>query len=176
LRLLIIRIQRIDEAILHYFNRQKNRQNIRTVMKLLSHPPYWRAIVIIMVSLLLLFGSTQSRWRVGYFLFMILFSDQTCNIIKAIVKRVRPDGLRNTEGSIWRKLGYYSFPSSHAANTFAAAMLLSVWWPFMTIPLYFSALLISFSRIYLNNHYPSDVFAGGLIGLTYGLLVRKVFF
>ena len=166
-------IQKIDEAILAILNRKSERKILQPLMSFLSHPPHWRELALIILLAVLLFGSAQARWRTGYLLLTVVLSDQTCNLLKALVKRVRPDGLRNINGSFWRRLGYYSFPSSHAANTFAAAYLFSQWWPTLTVPAYLAAALISFSRIYRNNHYPSDVLAGGLIGLGYACLVLK---
>ena len=62
-----------------------------------------------------------------------------------------------------------SMPSSHAANWFAATMILFVYyrrsWRF-TLP---AALLVSFSRIYNGVHYPSDVCAGALLGAGYAV-------
>jgi undecaprenyl-diphosphatase len=173
LKMLLIKIQDIDTAIAHFLKNTTWLSNLRPIMKFFSHPPYWRQILTISILTILIFTSNRGRWRIFYLLILILISDQTCNIIKALVKRVRPDGLRNTKGSIWQKIGYYSFPSSHAANTFAAATLLLWWWPFLAIPLYILATLISFSRIYLNNHYFSDVLVGGCIGLIYGFLIIR---
>ena len=67
------------------------------------------------------------------------------------------------------KGSHNSMPSSHAANWFAATMVLflfyrrSLW--FM-LPL---ALGVSFSRIYNGVHYPSDVLAGAIIGAGYAV-------
>ena len=72
------------------------------------------------------------------------------------------------------KGSHNSMPSSHAANAFAAAMSLflfyrrSLW--FM-LPL---ALGISFSRLYNGVHYPSDVLAGALIGAGYAVAAAVV--
>lgn len=61
-----------------------------------------------------------------------------------------------------------SFPSSHAANSFAVASVLGFYdrrlWAF-ALPI---ALMVCFSRPYLGVHYPSDVAAGGLLGLGVG--------
>jgi membrane-associated phospholipid phosphatase len=56
-----------------------------------------------------------------------------------------------------------SFPSAHAATSFAAAGLyrrLGV----PALPLYGLACALSLSRLYLGVHYPSDVLAGALLG------------
>jgi membrane-associated phospholipid phosphatase len=57
-----------------------------------------------------------------------------------------------------------SMPSSHAANWFAATMIAYIYYRRslrLMLPL---ALLVSFSRIYIGVHYPSDVLAGAILG------------
>lgn len=76
--------------------------------------------------------------------------------LKRAIGRTRPDGQHKHSNS--------SFPSSHAANAFALAWILGVRWR-RGIPVFFAlALLIAFSRMYLNRHFLSDVVAGALIG------------
>jgi membrane-associated phospholipid phosphatase len=60
-----------------------------------------------------------------------------------------------------------SMPSSHAANWFAAAMILFIYYRrslAITLPL---AVLVGLSRIYNGVHYPSDVIVGALLGAGY---------
>jgi undecaprenyl-diphosphatase len=61
-----------------------------------------------------------------------------------------------------------SFPSGHAVRAFAFAFVMSRLRPKLKILLYLFAGLIAFSRIYLGQHYPFDVFAGILIGVLAG--------
>jgi membrane-associated phospholipid phosphatase len=78
--------------------------------------------------------------------------------LKRVVGRQRPDGEQKRSNS--------SFPSSHAANAFALAWVLGARWR-RGIPLFFAlALLVAFSRLYLNRHFLSDVVVGALIGVT----------
>jgi len=70
----------------------------------------------------------------------------------------------------------YSFPSGHAMIAFAMAYLLSKLGKFKGVKkwgLYLLAILISFSRIYLGKHYPSDVLAGIVLGILIGILSLK---
>ena len=78
-------------------------------------------------------------------------------VLKRVSGRTRPDGEQRRSNS--------SFPSSHAANAFALAWGLGARWR-RGIPLFLVlAMLVAFSRMYLNRHFLSDVVAGALIGV-----------
>lgn len=64
----------------------------------------------------------------------------------------------------------FSFPSAHAMTSCAAAAALFCGWKKAGIAALVCALLISFSRIYLYVHYPTDVMTGMLIGAGLGIL------
>jgi undecaprenyl-diphosphatase len=85
--------------------------------------------------------------------------------LKRVTGRTRPDGERRRSNS--------SFPSSHAANAFALAWVLGARWR-RGIPAFFAlALLVAFSRMYLNRHFLSDVVAGALIGAVCAWAVSR---
>lgn len=69
-----------------------------------------------------------------------------------------------------------SFPSGHTATSFAAAIgIFYVDKKKGIIPLIVAA-LIGFSRIYIHVHYPSDVVAGVITGVGFGLLACVIIF
>ena len=61
-----------------------------------------------------------------------------------------------------------SFPSAHAASSFACAVVLASFVPRYRIPLLVLAALVAFSRAYVGVHYPLDVLVGAAWGVAIG--------
>lgn len=68
--------------------------------------------------------------------------------------------------------GLYSFPSGHSATVFSIFCYLSLLTKNRTVQflMFLLALTVSYSRIYLSAHFPVDVLAGSLIGVTITVL------
>jgi len=71
---------------------------------------------------------------------------------------------------------YNSFPSGHATTAFALffSLALMVNGRGLKFYLFIIALLVGFSRIYLSQHFFSDVYAGSLIGVCVTLFIYWV--
>ena len=68
----------------------------------------------------------------------------------------------------------YSFPSGHSTSAFALCCCLAYFTQkdWMKLLLLLSALFISFSRIYLNQHFFEDVYLGAIIGVGFAFLTN----
>lgn len=103
-------------------------------------------------------------WRRPWILVTVVAAaagaDLLSDVGKALIPRHRPFvtqlGPRTTT---------HSFPSGHAATSFACATVLSAAAPRLRVPLYALAVLIAYSRLYNGDHYPLDVLAGAVLGL-----------
>lgn len=106
----------------------------------------------------------------------LLLEAVCCNaVLKPLVARVRPYDVNTAVQLLIRPLTDFSFPSGHAGAAFAAASALCLstrnrrgfWVPARLLACAL-ALLISFSRLYLYVHYPTDVLAGAALGIAAG--------
>ncbi len=90
----------------------------------------------------------------------------TTQLLKCAVGRERPEGQKLPRCRS-------SFPSGHATAAFAAAYVYGSQYPKLRVPLYIFAVSVALSRVYLGEHYPSDVLAGAAIGTAAGIVVVK---
>jgi undecaprenyl-diphosphatase len=105
----------------------------------------------------------------------ITASDQlSSHVLKPAIRRARPANELAGVHLLVNRSRSYSFPSSHAANTFAAASYFSRFAPSMALPLFGLAALVSISRVYVGVHYPLDLAGGALLGLGCAALVLRL--
>ncbi|MFA6232916.1 MAG: phosphatase PAP2 family protein [Bacteroidota bacterium] len=123
--------------------------------------------VIYAIALLSLmwFGKKRGVITVLILLLTIVFSDQISSfVIKPLFDRLRPchtlDHVRLLVGCGGGK----SFTSSHATNNFAMAVVISHFYPKARYWMLIWAVLVSYSRIYVGVHYPSDIIGGAILG------------
>jgi undecaprenyl-diphosphatase len=112
------------------------------------------------------------RWGVfALTLIAVALADWSATGLKALIDRPRPP-LRYAEPKTLVALPHdASFPSGHAATSFAAATMLSLAFPRLASFLYVLAAAVAFSRVYVGVHYPLDVIGGAVLGaLVAGVL------
>ena len=107
----------------------------------------------------------------------------TSKLFKPFFARLRPCHAPGLAGQLHLPDGcggQFGFLSSHAANSFALAVFLLLVLPSprfrgLKITAFVWAGLLSYSRMYLAAHYPSDVLGGALVGAALGVGATWVF-
>jgi membrane-associated phospholipid phosphatase len=147
--------------------------------------------VVAPILLVLIFYKIPRQKRLSFFVIatvLIAGSSLANSSLKELYNRPRPlsyfsNVTSNSDSHngitvhvVGDRLYRNSFPSGHTNTAFAAATLLALqfggafWWTFVM------AALVGYSRIYLGVHFPSDVAAGGALGiivLVIGMSVYK---
>ena len=166
------------------------------IWQFFSKIPVWIPMYVLIVAMLI--------WRLGWKRGLIMtlaavatfgFCDQFSNFIKDLVDRVRPlnDEFMLTSGlNVLEKASHsFSFFSAHAANAFGlAACTISglkldekwfstsgkpvSWGKAYVIWMYFWAVMVAVSRIFVGKHYLGDVLAGCMIGFLVGTVMSAV--
>jgi undecaprenyl-diphosphatase len=104
-----------------------------------------------------------------------LVADWTNYALKEAFDRERPSSRFAEPEPLLRPPDSPSFPSGHAATSFACATVIGASVPQLRLPLYVLAALVAWSRVYVGVHYPLDTVGGALYGVAVGLvMVRAV--
>ena len=135
---------------------------------------------ILWIAFIIIFLSTKEYKKagkvmvIGFALNLIVVNI----LLKNIFDRQRPFELVNNFNLLIPPLKDGSFPSGHSsyAFTFFAIILFMTKSKSLKVFTGVLAFLITFSRLYLYVHFPTDVIGGSLIGFFLGRLALKVYF
>ena len=168
----------IDSEILLLINRAHS-TILDNIMIFISSKLGW--LPLYMFLLYLIIKTNQKKWWIALIAIAvtITLSDQlSVHLFKNVFERLRPchnEALMHDLRMIVDCGGSFGFVSSHATNSAALSTLVvmmlnkRVKWILPVMILY--TVLIMYSRVYLGVHYPSDVFAGALLGIAIGSAV-----
>jgi len=152
--------------------------------------PLWELITrfyswIPIFAIILYLTFKRLGWRhalliIGMITLLLLVTDQTTNLIKNSVQRLRPGNnpeIADLIRAVQRRKSF-SFISGHASNSMAVAFFLyRVMHPYIKYMGFFFLwpLIFAYSRIYLGLHYPGDILMGYLYGIFTAWLVLKLY-
>ncbi len=149
---------------------------------------YSGKVVWLPLALFILYVLCYKRdWKQSLLLLLMIaltitLCDQfASHICKPLCMRYRPthhpDFMAQVKVVFGYRGGLYGFISSHAANAFGFAMLLTLllknkW---LGLSLFFWATLTAYSRVYLGVHFITDIIPGAFSGLCFGALVYVLY-
>lgn len=177
-------IYHLDLQLLKFINNSLSNDFFDTVLPVLRQKTTWLPLYLLVIYLIYRKYGLKSLWVIGFAILTVVLCDQiSAGVIKPYFKRFRP--FDNPEIANWLntpigKGSGWSFVSSHATNHFGMAIYFSMvlvgykdQWKYY-VPFIAWAFLIAFSQVYLAFHYPSDVLAGALLGITIGYATARL--
>lgn len=162
----------LDTQLFLFFNNTLANSIFDRIMPIITNDWILRVVFLIIFLLLLIFGKKQGRVVALLCIVAVALSDQiTSHLIKPMIGRVRPCHVVPDVHLLVACSQGLSFPSSHAANSFAIATLISLSyrrqvWLYLTI-----AAIISYSRVAVGVHYPFDVLVGAFVGVLCAIIL-----
>lgn len=169
----------IDEQLFYYIHHHLAHPWLDAILPVWREKTTWLpAYLLAAFWLLYRYGWSGARILLLVGIGIALSDQLTSSVIKPLVGRPRPcynaafaEQIRELVGCG----GHDSFPSSHAANHFALAMLLSLTWlqnrKAWQWVLFLWAASISLAQVYVAKHYPIDILFGAILGMSIAVLL-----
>lgn len=171
---------KLDKELFLFINLKLQNRFFDFQMPFITEFKNWRVLFFLIILAMLIFGRKKERIAAILVLVILAIADSSTNLLfKPLFARPRPCQIFPQVHLLAGCSHSGSFPSSHAANIFAAGTILTffyrrVWLIWLAI-----AVTVSFSRIYVGVHYPLDVAGGAFYGILLGaavLIVTKSIF
>lgn len=167
-----------DKGLFLYLNRTISNPLFDSVMPFVTDNP---ALLLLPAVLFILLRDRKNLLlTILLSIAALTISDAISNLLKEGFHRPRPFLTLTEVITLVGRGGSYSMPSAHAANISSVVTLL-LYMLYMlqqtacrrltAAYLAAVAIFVSFSRIYVGVHYPSDVIAGVILGVFSGLIV-----
>lgn len=167
-------LKRFDTHFIHLINtRIKNKYLDRIMIRVTDLGG--AVFTTIFAMALVVFGSRQIKLMGLEAIVALSFGQIFVQSLKKLFSRERPYKILEQLHTFGIDLSDYSFPSGHTTASFSLATTIALNMPRFTILVFFMAIIIGMSRIYLGVHYPTDVAAGIILGITASVTVHMHF-
>lgn len=166
-------ITALDRQLFTVINGDLQHPVLDVVMRAITTQENWYPVLGGLGVALLIWGGRRGRMAVAMLVIAVAITDQiSSSFLKPLFGRVRPCNAL-PPGSfrrIVKATAAFSFPSAHAANSFAMATVVSWRFPLFAPFAFLIAAAVAYSRVYVGVHYPLDSIAGAILGLLTGRL------
>ena len=165
------KFKKFDDIFIELINKRMGNKYLDYIMYRVTNlgsAPFAAFVIFTMMF----FGNNRFK-NIGVELFLALSISQVIvHSLKILLSRERPYNILEQLNTFGIDLKDYSFPSGHTAASFSLATTIALNIPKISIIVYFLAIIVAISRIYLGVHYPTDVAAGIIIGLFFSIMVH----
>lgn len=167
-------LHKFDKYILKYTNKYCRNFWVDKLMSLITHLGDLGFIWFVTAAVLIT-KRDYKRFGIMLIFAMVLTTILGEGILKNLIRRLRPCTEALASKLLISKPITYSFPSGHTASSFAAALILAKISMVFGITAFCMASLISYSRVYLHVHYPTDIVGGIVLGTICSDVVIYIF-
>ena len=129
---------------------------------------------IVLTVILLIMKKTRRCWAQMALAMLLTFIIGNL-VLKNMISRDRPCWIDPTVALLVKNTTDFSFPSGHSMNGFTAAVTILFYDKRWGIAAIILASFVAFSRLYNFVHFPTDVFAGVVIGTVVACLFNLLF-
>lgn len=175
-------INTIDKLLVLAIHNDSDHYILDSLMLTLRNPITWAPLYLFLIIWTIKKYPKHLIEIIGITILTIALADFiSASILKPFFQRLRPlhDPLIS---SYFRELinpgGLYSFPSTHATNHFALAVIWNKIFYQLSKKkanwLYLWASIICYAQVYVGKHYPTDIIAGTILGSLIASLVHSI--
>lgn len=163
----------IDMPVARFFLTAKTPKIIVDLLK--NAETFGHAAGVALIAVTILCVDPQGLLRAANAALCAIAGGLSANVVKLLIGRVRPQSLDLAAADLSATFtGFFrfaaggsaqqSFPSAHTATAVGLAVALAAAYPRARVWFFVLAALVGLQRIQTSAHYPSDVFAGAVVG------------
>jgi undecaprenyl-diphosphatase len=164
-----------DQDLFYLINSAWTASVLDWLMSTLSRAGNFGAIWLVLLGVIAVFGKRTDRTVALAGLFALVLGHLASDVLKVLTLRPRPFASLPDVRLLVPHPNSFAFPSGHATSAFSAAtgVVLAAKKSLKRVRLFGWGMLvlaaaISYSRVYVGVHYPTDVVAGVSLGIACG--------
>jgi undecaprenyl-diphosphatase len=165
----LLRMHQIDTRMCVAVNHTSEYRIVRHFFRAISRlgdGVFWYSLMVLLV----LSQGLSAIYPVLHMVIAGLTGTLLYKWLKGKTLRPRPYEVRQDIRLTGSPLDKFSFPSGHTLHAVVFSFVALSYYSFLMPVVLPFAILVGMSRVVLGLHYPSDVFAGAIIGLLIGYL------